>query len=58
VEATVVISMLVRNYRIEVKHDPKFVGETFAQRKARVLKCSNFLTVTPDCIPVTFIRRQ
>jgi hypothetical protein len=50
--------MLVRNYRIEVKDDPKFAGETFAQRKARVLKHFTFLSVTPECIPVTFTRRQ
>jgi len=58
VEGTAVISMLVRNYHIEIKNDPKFAGETFAQRKARVLRCSSFLTVTPDCIPVTFTRRK
>jgi hypothetical protein len=58
VEGTAVISMLVRNYRMEIKNDPKFAGETFAQRKVRVLKCSSFLTVTPDGIPVTFTRRQ
>ncbi|KIM26276.1 hypothetical protein M408DRAFT_25484 [Serendipita vermifera MAFF 305830] len=57
VEGVIALSMLVRNYRIEVKHDPKFVGETFAERKARVLKFSNFITVTPEKVPVTFIRR-
>ena len=49
--------MIARNYRIEVKYDPKYAGETFAQRRARVLNSSNFLTVHPDKIPVTLVRR-
>jgi len=58
VEATAVLSMLARNYRIQVKEEAKFSGETFAQRRARVLKTTNFLTLTPERIPVTFTRRH
>jgi hypothetical protein len=57
VEATVALSMLVRNYRIEIQVDPRFAGETFEERRSRVLAFRNILSLTPKHIPVTLTRR-
>ena len=45
-EAIATLTMLVSQYKITVKEEPQFVGETFEQRKSRVLKCWNGLTLT------------
>lgn len=37
-EAVAALTLLVSQYRIEVKAEPQFAGETFEQRKARVLR--------------------
>lgn len=57
IEGTVILSMLIRNYRITITEDPAFAGETFEQRKARVFKVYSVITLTPEKIPVTFTRR-
>jgi len=35
-EAIAVINMLVSRYKIEVKEEPQFAGETFEERYARI----------------------
>jgi hypothetical protein len=35
-EAIAVINMLVSRYRLEVKNEPEFAGETFEERYARI----------------------
>ena len=35
-EAVVVINMLVSKYRLEVREEPEFAGETFEERYARI----------------------
>ena len=57
IEATVALSMLIRKYRITVTEDPKFAGETFEQRSARILKVCTLVTSTPEKVPVTFTLR-
>ncbi|KAF9481511.1 cytochrome P450 [Pholiota conissans] len=56
-EGIAILTMLVSHYKITVKGDPKFAGETFEQRKERVLACRAGLTVTPLHVPLTFTRR-
>lgn len=59
VEATVALSILVRNYRIEIK--PNALGrpgESLRERRERILACRDRLTVTPKGIPLRFTRRQ
>ncbi|CAG8745443.1 3264_t:CDS:2, partial [Acaulospora colombiana] len=53
VESLVVLSMLVRNYRISIKEEPQFAGETFKQRYERVFKVNDSLTLTPQKLPIT-----
>lgn len=38
--------MILQKYKITVKEDPAFVGETFEQKKDRVLKMTQGLTLT------------
>ncbi|PVF97229.1 cytochrome P450 [Serendipita vermifera] len=57
VESIVVLCMLVRNYRISIKEEPQYAGETFEQRYKRVFKTFNYLTLTPHRLPITFTRR-
>ncbi|THH29773.1 hypothetical protein EUX98_g4419 [Antrodiella citrinella] len=57
-ESIVAIAMLVKNYKITVKEEPEFAEETFEQRKARVLKAKNGLTLTPVRTPLVFTRRD
>lgn len=45
-EATVILAMLVSRYKIEVKEEAQFSGETFEQRKERILKARPGLTLT------------
>lgn len=57
VEAIVALSMLVRNYRIEVQAEQLVAGETLQERRTRILAFSDILTLTPKHIPLTFSRR-
>ena len=45
-EAVGVMTMLVSKYKIEVKEEPEFVGETFEERYARVLAFTQALTLS------------
>ncbi|KIM26275.1 hypothetical protein M408DRAFT_194729 [Serendipita vermifera MAFF 305830] len=57
IEGVVALSMLIRNYRVTITDDPRFAGETFEERKARLFKMHIVITQTPESIPVTFTRR-
>ena len=46
IEAVVVITMLVLRYKIEVKEEPEFAGETFEERHTRITACDQRLTTT------------
>ena len=43
-ESVVVITMTMLKYRVEVKEEPEFVGETFEERFARVTAFDQYLT--------------
>ena len=44
-EGVAVLTMIVARYKVEVKDEPQFRGETFEQRGARLLKSQHSLTV-------------
>ena len=46
IEAVVVITMLVLRYKIEVKEEPEFAGETFEERYTRITACDQRSTTT------------
>ncbi|KAF8967870.1 cytochrome P450 [Flammula alnicola] len=57
-EGIAILTMLVSHYKLTVKEEPQFAGESFEERKARVLACRAGLTVTPLRVPLTFTRRK
>ncbi|KZV61166.1 cytochrome P450 [Peniophora sp. CONT] len=57
-EGIAILTTLMSQYRVEVKEDPKYAGETHEQCRARLLKTSIGLTTTPVNVPLTFKRRM
>ena len=49
-EGIAILTMLVARYRIEIKDEPQFAGETAEERRERVLSARSGLTLT--CVPV------
>ena len=45
-EGIAILTMFVAKYKITVKEEPHFAGETFEHRKARVLEAHAILTLT------------
>lgn len=45
-EAIVVITKIVSRYTIKIAEDPNFAGESFEQRKARVMALTPGMTTT------------
>ena len=45
-EGVAILTMLVAKYKITVKEEPQFAGETFEQRKERILKANVAITLT------------
>jgi len=56
-EGIAVLTMLVSKYKISLKEEPEFAGETMEQRKERIFRNKNGLTLTPTRVPLTFTRR-
>ena len=44
-EAVAVLSMIISQYKVEVQEEPQFAGETFEQRRARLLETNITLTI-------------
>lgn len=38
--------MMIKNYKISIKEEPQFAGETFEQRKERVFELTYGITQT------------
>jgi hypothetical protein len=45
-ESIAVITMMMLKYRVEVKQEPEFAGETLEQRFARITASEQYLTNT------------
>lgn len=45
-EGIAILTMLVSRYKIEVKDEPEFAGETFEERKARIMNAKQGVTLT------------
>ena len=45
-ESVVAITMLVSNYKITLKEEPRFANESLEQKKERLLKSISLLTLT------------
>ncbi|KAI0000164.1 cytochrome P450 [Russula compacta] len=56
-EGVAVMTMLVSKYKVEIKEEPEFAGETFEERYARVTAFRQGLTTIPVRVPLVFKRR-
>ncbi|KAI0940039.1 hypothetical protein AcV5_001254 [Taiwanofungus camphoratus] len=56
-EGVAILTYLVAHYRIDVKEEPQFAGETFEERKERLLACKTAITLYPVKSPLVFRRR-
>ncbi|KAG2359627.1 cytochrome P450 [Suillus spraguei] len=56
-EGAAVLTILISQYTISIKDEPQFAGETYEQRKARVLYAQSILTLAPTRLPLVFKRR-
>ncbi|KAI0642624.1 cytochrome P450 [Trametes meyenii] len=56
-ESIAVLTLIIARYRVEVKEEPQFAGETFVQRKARLCKSRMSVTLFPERAPLVFKRR-
>ncbi|KAI1786708.1 cytochrome P450, partial [Ganoderma leucocontextum] len=56
-EGVAVLTLIVSRYKVEVREEAQFKGETFEARKKRVLKSLLGLTVYPERAPLVFKRR-
>jgi hypothetical protein len=45
-EGIAILTMLMSQYKVTVKEEPQFAGETFEERKRRVLNSKPGLTIT------------
>ena len=45
-EGIAVLAMLVSQYKIAIKEEPQFAGETFEEKKSRILSVHQILTLT------------
>ena len=45
-ESIAVLAMLVSQYKITIEEEPQFAGETFEERKSRILSVQHGLTLT------------
>ncbi|KAK7682022.1 hypothetical protein QCA50_014986 [Cerrena zonata] len=56
-ESMVVLAMIVKNYKIAVKEEPQFAGETLEQRKERLFQVTFAITQAPVRVPLVFTKR-
>jgi hypothetical protein len=45
-ESTAVLTMFVSQFKITIKEEPQFAGETFEERKSRILSARQGLTLS------------
>ncbi|KAG2343125.1 cytochrome P450 [Suillus weaverae] len=57
-EGAAVLTILISRYVISIKDEPQFAGETYEQRKARVLNAQSILTLAPTRLPLVFRPRR
>ncbi|PCH40910.1 cytochrome P450 [Wolfiporia cocos MD-104 SS10] len=56
-EGVAILTYIIAHFQIVVKEEPQFAGETFDQRKERLLKSRAALTLFPVKAPLVFKRR-
>ena len=44
-EGVAILTYMIKHFRVEVLEEPQYAGETFEQRKKRLLRCRTALTL-------------
>ncbi|KAL0575905.1 hypothetical protein V5O48_006078 [Marasmius crinis-equi] len=57
-EGIAILTMLVSRYKITLKEEPQFAGETMEEKRARVFATKPGLTISPVRMPLVFTRRK
>ena len=45
-EATAILALLISRYKVSIKEEPQFVGESFEQKKERIFTTKHLLSLT------------
>ncbi|KAL6301428.1 cytochrome P450 [Sparassis latifolia] len=57
-ESVAALTMIIMRYKIELKDEPQFAGESFEQKKARLFTVNSGVTLAPRRLPLVFKRRS
>ncbi|TFK19317.1 614/534 cytochrome P450 [Coprinopsis marcescibilis] len=57
-EGVAALTMIISKYRVSIKEEARFARETFEEKKNRVLKTVQEISLTPVRIPITFTKRD
>ncbi|KAH6911859.1 cytochrome P450 [Coprinopsis sp. MPI-PUGE-AT-0042] len=57
-EGIAALTMIILRYKVTVKEEPQFSGETFEQKKARITANRQGPTLAPIRVPLVFTRRD
>ncbi|KAH6904172.1 cytochrome P450 [Coprinopsis sp. MPI-PUGE-AT-0042] len=57
-EGIAVLAMIFSRYKVTIKEEPQFAGETFEQRRARITATRASATLVPLRVPLVFTRRD
>lgn len=44
-EGVAILTYIIKHFRVDVLEEPQYAGETFEQRKTRLLKCKSAITL-------------
>ncbi|KAI0716468.1 cytochrome P450 [Earliella scabrosa] len=56
-ESVAVLTLVLARYRVAVRDEPQFAGETLEARRARLTRSKLSVTLYPERAPLVFIRR-
>ncbi|EPS98786.1 hypothetical protein FOMPIDRAFT_1037349 [Fomitopsis schrenkii] len=56
-QGVAILTYMIKHFRVEVLEEPQYAGETFDQRRKRLLRCRTALTLYPIKAPLVFKRR-
>ncbi|KAF9268343.1 cytochrome P450 [Marasmius fiardii PR-910] len=56
-EGTAILTMFIKKYKVTLKEEPQFAGETMEQKRARIFASRPGITIAPIRMPLVFTRR-
>ncbi|KAF8494809.1 cytochrome P450 [Gautieria morchelliformis] len=58
IESVAILTLIVRRYRIELKNPEQYEGLTPLQKRDKLLRCRQVITMTPLNVPLVFKKRS